>query len=54
MTKVSALHGVFLMMVGLLFIPSLITNAGCQQIIMHVAIDENACFNKGAAVTLLI
>ena len=50
MTKVSALHGEFLMMI--LFIPSLITNEEDQQIIMHVAIHENACFSKRAAVTL--
>ena len=38
----------------ILFIPSLITNEGDQQIIIHVAILENACFSKRAAVTLLI
>ena len=52
MTKVSALHGEFLMMT--LLIPSFITNEGDQQIIIHVAINENACFSKRAAVTLLI
>ena len=51
-TKVFALHGEFLMMI--FFIPSLITNEGDQQIIIHVAIHENACFSKRAAVTLLI
>ena len=45
--NVSALPGEFLMMI--LFIPSLITNAGDQQI-LHVAIPENACFSKRAAV----
>ena len=48
MTKVSVLQGEFLMMI--LFIPSLITNEGDQQIIIHVAIHENACFSKYAAV----
>ena len=33
----------------ILLIPSLITNAGDQQFI-HVAIHENACFSKRAAV----
>ena len=51
MTKVSAIQGEFLMMI--LLIPSLITNEGDQQIIIHVAIHENACFNKRAAVALL-
>ena len=53
-TKVSALQGEFLMMI--LLIPSLIviTNEGDQQIIIYVAIRENACFSKRAAVTLLI
>ena len=64
-TKASALHGEFLMMIcrdlfvnskslQILFIPSLITNEGDQQIVIHVAIHENACFSKRAAVTLLI
>ena len=52
MTKVSALQGEFLMMI--LLIRSLITNKEDQQIIIHVAIRENACFSKRAAVTLLI
>ena len=52
MTKVSVLHNEFLMMI--LLIPSLITNEGDQQIIMHVAIYKNACFNKCGAVALLI
>ena len=50
-TKVSALQGEFLMMI--LPTPSLITNAGDQQIIC-VAIHENACFSERAAVALLI
>ena len=65
MTKDSALHGEFLMMIcrdilvnskslQILFIPSLITNEGDQQIIIHVAIRENACISKSAAVTSLI
>ena len=37
----------------ILLIPSLITNEGDQQIITHVALHENACFSKRAAVTLL-
>ena len=49
-TKASALHGEFLMMI--LFIPSLITNADQQFI--HVAIHENACFSERAAVAWLI
>ena len=36
-------------MMILLVIPSLITNAGDQQFV-HVAIHENACFSKRAAV----
>ena len=52
MTKVSALQREFLMMI--LRIPSLITNEGNQQIIIHVAVHENACFSKRAAVALLI
>ena len=52
MTKVAALQGEVLMMIFL--IPSLITNEGDQQIIIHVAIHENACFSKCAAVVLLI
>ena len=52
MIKVSALQGEFLMMI--LRIPSLITNEEDQQIIIHVAIHENACFSKRAAVALLI
>ena len=64
MTKVSALHGEFLMIIcrdllenskslQILFIPSLITNEGDQQIIIpvHVAIHQNACFSKRAAIT---
>ena len=51
MTNVSVLQGEFLMMIFL--IPSLILNAGDQQII-HVAIHENTCFSKRAAVALLI
>ena len=51
MTDVSALQGGFLMMIFL--IPSLITNAGDQQII-HVAIHENACVSERATVVLLI
>ena len=51
MTKVSALQGEFLMII--LLIPSLIANAGDQQII-HVATHENACFSKRAAAALLI
>ena len=51
MTNVSALPGEFLMMI--LLIPSLITNAGDEQII-DVAIHENACFSERAAVALLI
>ena len=35
----------------ILFLPSLITNEGDQQIIIHVAIHENTCFSKSAAVT---
>ena len=67
MTKASALHGEFLMMIcrdllanskslQILFIPNLITNKGDQQIIIHVAMLENVCFSfsKRAAVTLLI
>ena len=38
----------------ILFIPSLITNEGDHQIIIHVAIHENACFNKRATVILLV
>ena len=38
----------------ILLIPSFITNEGDQQIILHIAIHENACFSKRAAVTLLI
>ena len=52
MTKVDALQGEFLMMI--LFIPSLINNEGNQQIIIHVAIHENACFSKRVPVVLLI
>ena len=52
MTKVSVLHGEFLMMI--LLIPNLITNEGDEQIIIHVTIHENACFSKCAAVALLI
>ena len=52
MTKVSALQGEFLMMVFL--IPSLETNEEDLQIIIRVAIHENACFSKRAAVALLI
>ena len=37
----------------ILLIPSLITNAGDQQII-NVAVHENACFSESAAVALLI
>ena len=51
MTKVSALQGEFLMMI--LLIPRLVTNEEDQQIIIHVAIHENACFSKRAAVALL-
>ena len=51
MTKVSALQGEFLMMI--LLTGSLIAIEGDQQIIIHVAIRENACF-KRAAVALLI
>ena len=65
MTKTSALHGEFLIMtcrdllvnsksLQILFIPSLITNKGDQQISIHVAMLENACFSKRVAVTLLI
>ena len=66
MTKSSALHGEFLQIVWyannlvnskslqILFIPSLIANEGDQQIIIHVAIHEIACFGKRAAVTSLI
>ena len=50
MTNVSALQGEFLMMI--LFIPNLITNEDDQQIIIHVAIHENACLSKRAAVAL--
>ena len=64
MTKTSALHGEFLMMIRrdllvnskslqILFIPSLVTNEKDEQIIIHVAIHENACFGKRAAVTSL-
>ena len=34
--------------------PSLIANEGDQQIILHVAMHENACFSKRATVALLI
>ena len=51
MTNFSAFQGEFLIMI--LFIPSLITTAGDQQII-DVAIHENACFSERAAVALLI
>ena len=65
MAKASALHDEFLMMIcrdllvnskslQILFLPSLITNKGDQRIIVHVAMLENACFGKRAAVTLLI
>ena len=37
----------------ILLITSLITNAGDQQIVL-VAIHENTCFSKRAAVALLI
>ena len=37
----------------ILLIPSLITNAGDQQII-NVAVHENACFSERAAVALLL
>ena len=37
----------------ILFIPSLITNAGDQQII-DVAAHENACFSERAAIALLL
>ena len=52
MTKVSALQGEFFMMI--LHIPSLTTSKEDQHIIIHVAIHENACFSKRAAVALLI
>ena len=52
MTKVSALQGEFLMMI--LLTPSLITNEKDQQIIIHVAVHENDCFSKRAAVALQI
>ena len=53
MTNISALQVEFLMMI--LFIPSLITNTGDQQIIhVGVAIHENACFSERAAVALFI
>ena len=51
MIKVFTFQGEFLMMI--LLIPSLITNAGDQQIV-HVALRENACFSKRATVALLI
>ena len=65
MTKVSALHGEFLIIIcrdllvnskslQILFIPSLITNEGDQQIIIHVAIHQKACFSKRVAVTFLV
>ena len=38
----------------ILLIPSLITNEGDQQIIIDVAIHENACFSERAAFALLI
>ena len=37
----------------ILSILSLTTNEENQQIVMHVAIHENACFSKRAAVALL-
>ena len=52
MTKVIALQGEFVMMIFL--IPSFINNEGGQQIIIHVAIHENACFSKRTPVVLLI
>ena len=52
MTKVSAFQGEFLIMI--LRIPSLITNEEDQQLIIHVAMHENACFSKLATVALLI
>ena len=52
MTKVFVFQGEFLMMI--LHIPSLVTNEGDEQIIIHVAIHEKACFSKCAAVALLI
>ena len=52
MTKVAALQGKFLMMIHP--IPSLKNNEGDQQIIIHVAIRENAGFSKRAPVVLLI
>ena len=52
MTKASVLQGEFLMIILLML--SLITNEGDQQIIIRVAIHENACFSKCAAVALLI
>ena len=56
MTKASARKLVNSKSPQILFIPSLIviTNEGGQQIIIHVAIHENACFSKRAVVTLLI
>ena len=52
MTNASALLGEFLMMI--LLTPSLVPNEEDQQIITHVAIHENACSSKRAAVALLI
>ena len=51
MTKVSALQGEFLMMI--LLIPSLVTNEEDQEIIIHVAMHENAYFSKRAAVAFV-
>ena len=53
MTNVSALQSEFLMMILLIGLPSLTTNAGNQQIV-HVAIHGNACFSERAAVALLM
>ena len=37
----------------ILHIPSLVTNEEDQQIIIHVAMHENACFSKRAAVAFV-
>ena len=41
-------------MMILIYLYSFINNEGDQQIIIHVAIHENACFSKRAPVVLLI
>ena len=52
MTKVSSLQVEFLMII--LLIPSLIENEEDQQIIIHVAIHDNACCSKRACRCCLV